>query len=577
MIRKVTLHNFKRFGDVEITLPGHVVLAGPNNTGKTTLLQAIAAWDLALRRWQESYGTTVSKHKGGYPFVSIARPEFLAVPVRKLDLLWTARQTTSEICIGLKLNSGAPLVMEFRFNDEQIRVRPMSDTLADHARCTKLNSIYVPPMTGLATEEPLYAQDVFIEARLAEGRPGEVLRNLLVRASRSEEAWRRLESSVSRLFGYTLLPPNEKGRFITAEYCSEEHGPRFDIASAGSGFQQVLMLLTFLVTRPGAVLLIDEPDAHLHVILQDAIYSELRTVAAEQHSQLVLATHSEVIINSVDPSELMVTYGQPKIVADTRERQQLIRGLKILTNTDIMLAARAPGILYVEGYTDVEILRAWARTLDHPAGKLLTKELFWHKYSEQAREGGEGFASRDHFNALRLVHPTMKGLEIQDRDGNQNLRETSVNGDGLQIIRWRRYEIESYLVHPAAIERFIESQVGATALTMEQRAAILAKCVELLTEAFVNAPMQEHLPAEAVFREYKARERLLPPLLSEGGLQGFPYTRYHEIAGVMTRDEIHPEVIEKLDAICRAFGITVPPPAVSNNTTEATTQGEGSP
>ena len=36
------------------------------------------------------------------------------------------------------------------------------------------------------------------------------------------------------------------------------------------------MLLTMLNTRPGAVLLLDEPDAHLHVILQDAIYGELR-------------------------------------------------------------------------------------------------------------------------------------------------------------------------------------------------------------------------------------------------------------------------------------------------------------
>lgn len=53
MIRKVTLRRFKRFEEVEFVLPGHIVLAGPNNTGKTTLLQAIAAWELGLRRWRE--------------------------------------------------------------------------------------------------------------------------------------------------------------------------------------------------------------------------------------------------------------------------------------------------------------------------------------------------------------------------------------------------------------------------------------------------------------------------------------------------------------------------------------------
>jgi predicted ATP-dependent endonuclease of OLD family len=44
MIRRVVLKGFKRFGEAEFNVPGHVVLAGLNNTGKTTLLQAIAAW-----------------------------------------------------------------------------------------------------------------------------------------------------------------------------------------------------------------------------------------------------------------------------------------------------------------------------------------------------------------------------------------------------------------------------------------------------------------------------------------------------------------------------------------------------
>jgi predicted ATP-dependent endonuclease of OLD family len=51
MIRKVTLRRFKRFEEVVFDIPGHIVLAGPNNTGKTTLLQAVAGWALALNCW----------------------------------------------------------------------------------------------------------------------------------------------------------------------------------------------------------------------------------------------------------------------------------------------------------------------------------------------------------------------------------------------------------------------------------------------------------------------------------------------------------------------------------------------
>lgn len=46
MIRAVKIRRFKRFEEVAFDLNGrHVVLAGPNNMGKTTILQAISACD----------------------------------------------------------------------------------------------------------------------------------------------------------------------------------------------------------------------------------------------------------------------------------------------------------------------------------------------------------------------------------------------------------------------------------------------------------------------------------------------------------------------------------------------------
>ena len=144
-------------------------------------------------------------------------------------------------------------------------------------------------MTGLGIDEPVF-QAPKIEQLLGLGRPGEVLRNLLVEANRDEVAWNALQASIEKLFDYKLRPPDTSGPHIVADYTTSDLStgyPILDIASAGSGFQQVLMLLAFLNTRPGAVLLLDEPDAHLHVILQDAIYHELRAVAARQRSQLV--------------------------------------------------------------------------------------------------------------------------------------------------------------------------------------------------------------------------------------------------------------------------------------------------
>ena len=91
MIRKVTIRRFKRFDEVVFELRGHVVLAGPNNCGKTTLLQAVAACGLALNQWK-TLDNYHRRHGGGYAWKPIARQAFSAVPLRIYDLLWTTRQ-----------------------------------------------------------------------------------------------------------------------------------------------------------------------------------------------------------------------------------------------------------------------------------------------------------------------------------------------------------------------------------------------------------------------------------------------------------------------------------------------------
>lgn len=549
MIRTVRIRGFKRFDEVEFRLPGHLVLAGPNNTGKTTVLQAIASWSLALQRWRELDNFSARR---GYVRAPFARQAFTAVPLRSFDLLWTDRRyrKRSSVEIEIRHDAGWSITMEFIADStEQIYVRPTADVTADTLRSLELQAVYVPPMTGLDTNERLL-QPVAVEQLLGLGRPGEVLRNLLVAASYDESAWAALESSIRKLFGYELLPPDASGPFIRTDYRITDNGPVLDIASAGSGFQQVLMLLAFLNTRQGAVLLLDEPDAHLHVILQDAIYHELRTVASRQRSQLVVATHSEVVINAVEPRELCVTLHEPRMVADDTDRSRLISSLRVLSNADVIQALGVRGVLYVEDYTDINILRAWAATLEHRAEGLLATELMWKPLVFQMQEGRPGIRPRDHYHALQLVRKGLPGLELRDGDARPVVPDTDLTGAGLQRLRWRRYEIESYLVHPDALARFVEAVVG-TDSTPAHVEGMLSYWRNAFPPAVVKDPIADH----AYLVEAKARTMLVAPLLEAAGLHGVPYTRYHEIAERMRPEEIHPEVVEKLDAICRAFGV----------------------
>ncbi len=549
MIRSVTIRRFKRFEEITFDLNGrHVVLAGPNNMGKTTILQAVSAWTLAFKKWKER--NDFRKHGGYYAKVPIARQAFSAVPLRRFDLMWANRDYRGNIEIEVTSTDGWSVAMEFIADStEQIFVRPAQTVDSGLLRTADIESVFVPAMTGLSKEEPLYANPETVADLLGQAKPGDVLRNLLHQANQSETAWAELCHSIQNLFGYRLLPPDAAGAYIVAEYQAGKDGPVFDISSGGSGFQQVLMLLTFLNIRPATVLLLDEPDAHLHVILQDSIYGELRAVAERQRSQLVIATHSEVIIDSVDPRELWVVLQSARPLAEDAEKRSLIKSLRVLSNIDIMLAKEAQGILYVEGHTDLDILRAWAKALGHPSADLL-RRVFWKPTVWETRTGADGIKAESHYDALKLVREDIPGLVLIDGDANPGIQSTPITGRGLQRLRWRRYEIESYLVHPRSLMRFVEQKVGA-----DRAAPHLEDLQRHFEETYPPAFLKDPLKDTPFLKNTKARTELLPPALDAAGLPGYPYTGYYEIAAVMKPDEIHPEVVEKLDLIMEAFGL----------------------
>ncbi|MGH7393850.1 MAG: hypothetical protein ACREM3_30990 [Candidatus Rokuibacteriota bacterium] len=233
MIRRIVIRRFKRFDEVEFVLPGHVVIAGPNNTGKTTVLQAVAAWGLALNRWKQL--NDYQRHGGAYTRAPIARQAFSAVPLRTFDLLWRDRSYSGSIEIEIQSTEGWTLPVEFIADStEQVYVRPRP-VAPDLVRQANLATVFVPAMSGLSTDEPVY-QRPKVDQLLGQAKPGDVLRNLLVEASHSEQAWPALSRSIRRLFDVELLPPDATGANILAEYQTTGGGPRLDIASAGSGF-----------------------------------------------------------------------------------------------------------------------------------------------------------------------------------------------------------------------------------------------------------------------------------------------------------------------------------------------------
>src|SRR5215813_4556646 len=103
MINRVTIRRFKRFREETFEMPGHIVFAGPNNTGKTTVLQAIAAWGLSVNRWKEL--NDFRTHNAVYARAPIARQAFSAVPLQVFDLLWNQRNYVKSNPIEIEIRT----------------------------------------------------------------------------------------------------------------------------------------------------------------------------------------------------------------------------------------------------------------------------------------------------------------------------------------------------------------------------------------------------------------------------------------------------------------------------------------
>ena len=452
MIKSVSVRNIKQFGASKFELSDHLVISGPNNCGKTTLLQAISLWSETASLWRDNNPDLARQEDGGYPGIELNLLRFRSIPLADFGHLWTDRTVKDSAGVWLKTNEWH-IGFEYSYQGREILgVQPAADVLEDDLakyRDHPLVPVYIPPLSGLDVSERLLNPQV-IPTLLARAQAGSVLRNILVSVSRNADKWRRLQEVVRTFFGYELMYPSA-GAEILAGYRHSPDAPWFDLSNGASGFLQVLLVFATLLHAEGSVLLIDEPDAHLHILLQRKMYGSLLDFFRQTGSQLIIATHSEELINAVRTEDgnrsLRLLAGSLRHVHDHKH----LVGTMRLENTDLMLALSEPGVLYVEGETDVLILREWARILGHSLLSFLEKP-----FCRSTAEKEKLFSTKD-FSALRMIAAELRGVEVADgdkkKDGNRRRLPK-----GMKKLFWDRYEIENYLIHPVAILRFLRKK-----------------------------------------------------------------------------------------------------------------------
>jgi ABC-type arginine transport system ATPase subunit len=577
MITKLTIRNFKRFDEAVIPLGENVVLIGPNNAGKTTALQALALWDVGYKAWIDKRGTgeTPSKRPG----IAINRRDLISIPVPEANLLWRDRHTrsisrseekqnTQNVRIDIiveGVSEGKPWEcgLEFDYaNEEAFHCRPLRltdgknpDRMSVPNLSNMVNVAFLPPMSGLADREFL-KQPGEIGVLLGQGQTAEVLRNLCYRVF-AEEApsrnWSSIVNAIRDIFGVELLDPimRQATAEITLAY-RDQNGAEFDLSSSGRGLQQTLLLLAHLYANPHSVLLLDEPDAHLEILRQRQIYNLLTETASRQRSQIIAASHSEVVLNEAATKDSVVAFvGKPHCLTD--RGTHVLKALKDIGFEQYYQAEQKGWVLYVEDATDLAILQAFAELLKHPARDVL-KAPFVHYVATNLPS-----KPREHFFGIKEAKTDFVGLALFDRI-DAELRDAN----GLVERMWSKREIENYICQ----EDVLLSYAGSTEPNDLFEIAERAKRLKVMKQAIeeVKTALDTFGKPDPWSDDVKASDDVLEPIFRAFSKRmGIPLVErkrdFHKLVAFLDPASVDSEVVEKLDLIAKVSGMATIPRA----------------
>jgi Fe-S cluster assembly ATPase SufC len=596
-IHYVEIENFKTFSKkIRIDLGHPAVLIGPNNSGKTSVIQAISLWNRGVKAWYEKRGDPQKKEARERISAGINRLNILDVPVAETKFLWTGTHAMRggasvkiTINVGIEYKGG---IRDCRFiftyrDPEVIYSKPDEKTVQDDEflqYAAGLQFFLLYPMSGIMsnisadTEETPYP-DGRINLYLGQGQTAQVLRNICYKVieedqRRQTDDWKKIMSVMERIFLVRLNKPvfNETRGSLIMTYRQEGLESDLDISLAGRGLQQVLLILAFLYWHKSSVLMIDEPDAHLEILRQKQIYAILNTTALENQGQIIMATHSEAILDeAVDSNLTLLLQGEATNLAKQQEIKNALRTYGI----EHYYKARVhPRILYIEGNTDIEILKALAiHTKNKEAESVLLGRLnvYYTRNIEPEntlpnqldRIGGAFGNHFARFNTLRSFIPGLKAIAVFDSDNI--IREDRIENN-FAILYWKNYEVENCFISPQTLINYVSDVFRDDVGTLFQGEYIehFKETVDsiLLEDVFKGdrAQMEEYHKlgpglkrtllktikmsqfAEKVFKLY-AETYSQPVLLNKG--------EFYRLVPFCPVDEIPAEVSEKLNILVR--------------------------
>ena len=319
-LESITVTGFKAVQEAVIPLDNVTILVGPNGCGKSSVLQAI--------HWAARAASYVLPKK---------TKEMISF--ERLDYVPSSEPLTTFHKGELKSDSGSdPVAVVFTHrpvgeesSQATVRIRAARNkggitaymdgggAVTPYKQRFQFITTYIPGLAGLSEKESILAQST-LRRQAASGDAGGVLRNILLnlRSRRQGEAdesqgcerlakLNELVSQVHPGVQVDVLFDEREDYHISATIktvdLAEQSRP---LETAATGVLQVVQIFAYLILFEPKVMLIDEPDAHLHPNKQERLIETLERAAPKYHTQVVLTTHSPHIVRAASPAAKLV-------------------------------------------------------------------------------------------------------------------------------------------------------------------------------------------------------------------------------------------------------------------------------
>lgn len=351
MLSSITLRRFKNLEDVTIPLGRINVIVGTNNSGKSSVLQGVA------------FGVSIAQSAHILEDeTTLAQEQLIYAPVRDVLTLSTGgtlRQSKDK-AIEFIFREGPP---DAEGNDMEINTivrirRGKNQNLAveiSGALKSELESLdmpfamYVPGLAGLPASEP-YRTPAALRRAAARGDANSVLRNVLLSLKEDSDAWTEFAANLAKVFGghsvEVSFDPNID-EFVDAKVVSSKGSLPIDLT--GTGFLQTVQILAYTAKYRPKLLLLDEPDSHIHPDRQRALISLLAELAEEKDFQVLIATHSRHLLDELVRGERFHWMSDGKrIEEDKIDRVRVLIDLGALDSGDFLRSGQVDAVLLTE-------------------------------------------------------------------------------------------------------------------------------------------------------------------------------------------------------------------------------------